>query len=356
MNKVTIIAEAGVNHNGSEKLAFQLVDAAAEAGADIVKFQTFKAEELVTKSATKAKYQQKLTGTYESQFEMLKKLELSHEMHIKLVDYCKSKKIEFLSTAFDLDSLDFLVNELGLKTLKIPSGEITNGPLLLEHAKTNCELIISTGMATLDEIKTALGVIAFGMLGYENPSLAAFTAAFSSAEGKKLVKNKVTLLHCTTEYPAPLEDINLKAMHTMATKFGLDIGYSDHSEGITVPIAAVAIGATLIEKHFTLDKTLAGPDHKASLQPSELSNMVRGIRAVEKALGDGIKKPQPSELPNRNIARKSIVTTKNITQGELFTTDNIAIKRPGTGKSPMEYWDLLGTESLADFEIDEVVS
>ena len=250
MNKVTIIAEAGVNHNGDDELAFQLVDAAVESGADIVKFQTFKAESLTIKSADKAEYQKKSSGVNESQFEMLKRLELSHDMHYQLRDYCELKKIEFLSTAFDTDSLKFLVNDLGLKTLKIPSGEITNGPLMLAHAKTNCDLIISTGMATLKEIEAALGVIAFGMLGLNNPSQASFRAAFSSFEGRNLLKEKVILLHCTSEYPAPLKDVNLSAMKTMATKFGLNVGYSDHTKGITVPIAAVALGAVLIEKHF----------------------------------------------------------------------------------------------------------
>jgi len=356
LKKVVIIAEAGVNHNGDDELAFQLVDAAVAAGADIVKFQTFKAESLVTKSASKAEYQQQLTNSSESQYDMLKKLELSHDMHFKLIDYCNLKNIEFLSTAFDFDSLEFLVNELSLKTLKIPSGEITNGPLLLAHAKTHCDLIISTGMATLEEIKEALGVIAFGMLDHKNPSQKAFTAAFFSIEGQKLLKEKVSLLHCTTEYPAPLDDINLKAMNTMAQTFDLKIGYSDHSEGITVPIAATAVGAIIIEKHFTLDKTLPGPDHKASLNPKELKDMVSGIRAVEVALGDGIKSPKPSELPNREIARKSIVAAKNISKGDMFTEENITIKRPGAGKSPMEYWELLGTKSHADFKLDENVS
>ncbi len=356
MRKVTIIAEAGVNHNGDEDLAFQLVDAAVEAGADIVKFQTFKAESLVTKNASKAKYQQELTGKTESQFEMLKRLELSHEMHLKLMDYCKIKKIQFLSTAFDLDSLYFLVNHLGLKTLKIPSGDLTNGPLLLAHAKTHNDLIISTGMATLDEIEIALGVVAFGFLGLKNPSIASFSSAFSSVEGQEILKEKVTLLHCTSEYPAPLKDINLNAMISMVKKFGIKIGYSDHSEGITVPIAATALGATIIEKHFTLDKTLPGPDHKASLEPQELSRMVSEIRAVEKILGDGVKGPQPSELGNRDIARKSIVAMTDIAKGHIFTANNIAFKRPGTGKSPMEYWDLLGKKSHRRFKADDVLS
>ena len=356
MNKIIVIAEAGVNHNGNDELAFKLVDAAVEAGADIVKFQTFKAESLVTKSASKAKYQKQLTDKSESQYEMLKRLELSHDMHFKLIEYCKLKGIEFLSTAFDQDSLEFLVCQLNLNILKIPSGEITNGPLLLAHAKTGCDLIMSTGMASMEEIETALGVIAFGMLGHkEQPSDEAFATAFSSKEGQKILKDKVTLLHCTTEYPAPLEDINLNAMTSMAKKFGTKIGYSDHSEGVTIPIAASALGARLIEKHFTLDKNLDGPDHKASLEPDELKTMVTAVRDIEKALGNGVKALQPSELANRNIARNSIVAAKNIAKGELLTEDNLTIKRPGTGISPMEYWRLLGSKSQADFKLDEIV-
>jgi N-acetylneuraminate synthase len=356
LNKVIIIAEAGVNHNGDNELAFQLVDAAVEAAADVVKFQTFKAESLVTKSAIKAEYQQQSTSASESQFQMLKRLELSHDIHLKLIEYCNLKKIQFLSTAFDLDSLDFLVNKLALKTLKIPSGEITNGPLLLAHAKTNCDLIVSTGMATIEEIEAALGVIAFGLLGNNTPpSRVAFTAAFSSIEGQKIIKKKVTLLHCTTEYPAPLEDINLTAMNTIAEKFGLDIGYSDHSEGIVVPIAAVALGAKIIEKHFTLDNTLPGPDHKSSLEPHILKEMVVAIRSVETALGDGVKCPRPSELSNRDVARKSIVAASNITKGEIITKENITIKRPGTGKCPMDYWDVLGSKCEHEYQTDDII-
>jgi N-acetylneuraminate synthase len=356
LNKVIIIAEAGVNHNGNDELAFQLVDAAVEAGADVVKFQTFKAESLVTKSAIKAEYQQQSSAS-ESQFQMLKRLELSYDMHLKLIEYCSLKKIQFLSTAFDLDSLDFLVNKLALKTLKIPSGEITNGPLLLAHAKTNCDLLISTGMATIEEIEEALGVIAFGMLRYTTPpSRAAFMSAYSSIEGQRIIKKKVTLLHCTSGYPAPLEDINLKAMNTMAQIFGLDIGYSDHSEGIIVPISAVALGAKIIEKHFTLDNTLPGPDHKASLEPHILKEMVVAIRSVETALGDSVKCPRPSELSNRDVSRKSIVAASNITKGEIFTKENITIKRPGTGKCPMAYWDVLGSKCEYEYQIDDIIA
>jgi len=355
VSKIHIIAEAGVNHNGSPEMAFQLVDAAVDAGADAVKFQTFKAENLVTKSADKAEYQKKTSGAGESQFAMLKRLELSHEMHHQLIEYCSSKGITFLSTAFDADSLHFLVDDLGLTSLKIPSGEITNGPLLLEHARTGCDLILSTGMATLGEVEEALGVIAYGLLASEGesdkPSREAFQQAYCSAQGQALLKEKVTVLHCTTEYPAPPEEINLKAMVTMQQAFGLKTGYSDHSEGITVPIAASAMGATLIEKHFTLNKSLPGPDHKASLEPDELTAMIKAIRIVEQSMGDGKKVPTLSELKNRQIARKSLVAVKDINLGEKLSEDNITAKRPGVGVSPMEYWDMI--DKIAQSDIDQ---
>ncbi len=352
---IFIIAEAGVNHNGNNDLAFKLVDAAVNAGADAIKFQTFKAESLVTKNATKAKYQRQTTDIDESQFEMLKKLELSHEIYRELIGYCKEKGIQFLSTAFDLESLDFLVNELGLRTLKISSGEITNGPLLLAHAETGCDLIVSTGMATLDEVEDALGVLAFGFTGGKSPSRKNFRAAYNSKAGLQAIKEKVTLLHCTTEYPAPFHEINLNAMHAMREVFGLDIGYSDHSEGITVPISAATLGAVLLEKHFTLDKNLPGPDHKASLDPDELKDMISAIRIVEKILGDPIKKPTFSEIGNREIARRSLVAAKNIDEGASFTEKNLTMKRPGTGISPMRYWDFLGTRSTQSYNEDEVI-
>ena len=359
MKPIYIIAEAGVNHNGSSEMAFQLVDAAVEAGANAVKFQTFKAEKLVTKSADKAGYQKATSGAGESQYDMLKRLELSYEMHHQLIGYCKKKGIEFLSTAFDTDSLRFLVDDLGLTTLKIPSGEITNGPLLFEHAQTGCDLILSTGMATLGEVEEALGVIAFGLLGDKNndikPSRAAFQQAYFSEQGQATLKEKVTVLHCTTEYPAPAKEINLNAMLTMHHAFGLKTGYSDHSEGITVPIAASAMGATLIEKHFTLDKTLPGPDHKASLEADELKQMVTAIRMVEQVMGNGVKGPMPSEFKNREVARKSLVASGVILEGDHFSEQNVTIKRPGTGKSPMEYWDLLDSKSTVKIQADELV-
>ncbi|WP_348709024.1 N-acetylneuraminate synthase [uncultured Pseudoalteromonas sp.] len=352
-----IIAEAGVNHNGSDELAYALVDAAYQAGANIVKFQTFKAKNIVTEDAEQAEYQVTNSGQKESQFAMLKRLELSYDTHHKLVKYCQDKGIEFLSTAFDSESLDFLVNDLGITRLKLPSGEITNAPLVLEHARTGCDLIVSTGMATLSEIEQVLSVIAYGYLNkLDPPTDELLQAAYFSDEGKRLLKQKVTLLHCTTEYPAPFNDINLNAMDTMADSFKLAVGYSDHSEGITVPIAAVAKGAVLIEKHFTVDKNLPGPDHKASLDPIELKNMVDGIRIVEQVLGDGIKGPRPSEVKNKAVARKSLVAAKNIAVGETFSVSNLAVKRPGSGINPIHFWRYLGSESKQGYKAGDLIN
>lgn len=352
-----VIAEAGVNHNGSRELAFKLVDAAKAAGADIVKFQTFKAKNLASKLAQQAEYQVENTQKEESQLSMLKRLELPYELHHELIDYCNKIGIEFLSTAFDSESLGFLVNDLGLKTLKLPSGEITNAPLILEHARTGCDIILSTGMATLAEVEDALGVIAFGLTKdkFAHPSSCVFKEAYASIEGQSALREKVTILHCTTEYPAPMNEINLRAMDTLGSSFGLRAGYSDHSEGITIPIAAVARGAVLIEKHFTLDKTMDGPDHKASLEPHELSAMVEAIRNVECALGSGVKSPTNSEVKNKAVARKSLVAMADIATGELFTIDNVTVKRPGTGISPFQYWELLGERSLKSYKQDEEI-
>lgn len=352
-----IIAEAGVNHNGSDKLAFVLAEAACQAGADVVKFQTFKAENLSTPSARQADYQIKNSLRRESQLSMLRRLELSYKVHHQLVRYCDKLGIEFLSTAFDSESLKFLVDDLGLKTLKIPSGEITNAPLVLEHARTGKDLIVSTGMSTLAEVEAVLGVIAFGYISEVDarPSFEAFQEAYFSQQGQRIIKKKITLLHCTTEYPAPMEDINLKAMDTLATAFGLPVGYSDHSEGITIPIAAVARGAVLLEKHFTLDKNMEGPDHKASLEPHELGEMVKAIRFVGQALGDGVKGPRPSEMKNKLIARKSLVANKKICAGDLFSKQNLAIKRPGDGANPFRYWELLDTKAKKNYNEGEVI-
>lgn len=356
-NKTLIIAEAGVNHNGDEKLAFKLVDAAFNAGADIVKFQTFKAKKLVTATAKQAEYQIKNTGKQESQLDMLSRLELSYEAHHQLLAYCRKLNIEFLSTAFDSESLHFLVNDLGLTRLKVPSGDLTNAPLVLEHARTGCDLIVSTGMATLAEIETALGVIAFGYTADKNavPSIEAFQSAYFSDEGKKALKDKVTLLHCTTEYPAPMQDINLRAMDSLSHGFHLSVGYSDHSKGITIPIAAVARGATIIEKHFTLDNNMEGPDHKASLEPHELNAMVSAIRDIEVALGDGIKGPRPSEIKNKHVARKSLVAATSIKAGTPFSEHNLEIKRPGTGVSPIRYWELLEKKSSRNYQAGDII-
>lgn len=352
-----IIAEAGVNHNGDEKLAFQLVDKAYEAGADIVKFQTFKAKNLVTSEAQQADYQVTNTGKKESQLAMLSRLELSYEVHHKLVSYCEDLGIEFLSTAFDNESLDFLVNDLKLTRLKIPSGEITNAPLVLQHARTGCDLIVSTGMATLSDIEEVLGVIAFGYIASSDaePSIDAFQSAYFSEAGKKVLKEKVTVLHCTTEYPAPLVDINLRAMDTLASAYGVAVGYSDHSEGIVVPVAAVARGAMLIEKHFTLDKGMEGPDHKASLDPLELKEMVKAIRAVELALGDGIKGPRSSEIKNKIAARKSLIASRDIIAGQRISDEDLAVKRPGSGVSPYKYWEVKGKVASKNYKAGDLV-
>jgi len=355
MTRIFIIAEAGVNHNGSLDTALQLVDVAVAAGADAVKFQTFKAEKLVTGIAAKAEYQKQATGADETQLQMLKKLELKYEFHFHLRDYCRQRGIEFLSTAFDFDSLLFLVDEVGIDKLKIPSGEITNGPFLLAHAQTGKNIILSTGMATLGEVETALGVLAFGYLGWEQPSLAAFQQAYSSTDGRNMLKNKVTLLHCTSEYPTPTHHVNLRAMDTLAQAFGLAVGYSDHTEGLAVPIAAAARGAVLIEKHFTLDRSLKGPDHQVSMEPGELKQLVDSIRVIEKAMGTCAKAPQPVELNARDVARKSLVAALPIAVGDRFSDENLACKRPGIGISPMEYWRLLGQGSLRDYQTDDLI-
>ena len=359
MNSVFVIAEAGVNHNGNYDLAFELVDVAVSAGADAIKFQTFLSEEVVTMKAKKAIYQKSTTSSSETQFDMIKKLELPYEWHFDLLEYCQKKEIKFLSTAFDKKSLDFLVDSLKIDVLKIPSGEITNAPFLLECAKKGCDLIISTGMADMSEIKKALGIIAFGLLDSSSStkqySVLDFQRAYNSSAGKNILQKKVTLLHCTTEYPAPIEDLNLKAMLSMYEEFGVDIGYSDHSKGITVPIVATALGATIIEKHFTINRSLPGPDHKASLEPKELEDMIKKIRLVEKMMGNGLKKSMPSEIKNKNIARRSLVAAKKIIKGEVFTSDNLTVKRPGTGISPMLYWEYLGNKSNNNYQADDLI-
>ena len=334
MEHVIIIAEAGVNHNGSTENAFRLVDAAVEAGADYIKFQTFKAEKAVSISAKKANYQiQNSQNSGESQLEMLKKLELTQEQHEQIIDYCNKRNIKFFSTAFDLDSLEYLAS-IGLDIVKIPSGEITNLPYLRKAASLFSKVILSTGMATIAEIKDAMEVFTHAGINKEN----------------------ITILHCNTEYPTPMKDVNLKAMLHIQEVFGTKVGYSDHTLGIEVPIAAVALGAGVIEKHFTLDKTMEGPDHKASLEPKELKAMVEAIRNIEKALsGSGYKEISPSESKNKEIARKSIVAKTNIKKGEAFSEQNLTVKRPGNGVNPMLWDEVLGKKAKRDFNEDELI-
>lgn len=353
---VYIIAEAGVNHNGSLDMAKKLVEAAAIAGADAVKFQTFKADRLVSHTTPKAEYQTRTTDAEESQYEMIRKLELDESAHEALIKHSQVCGIQFLSSPFDCESLDLLTDRFHLPLVKIPSGEITNAPLLLKIAQTGKPVFLSTGMSTLGEIEDALGVLAFGYLGTSAPSLAAFRAAYGSINGQALLRDKVTLFHCTTEYPVPFEDVNLKAMDTLKRAFGLPVGYSDHTEGIAVPIAAVARGAVAIEKHFTLDRTLPGPDHKASLEPGELKQMVTSIRHVEQALGSGRKHPAPSEMKNVNAARKSLIAACTIAEGDIFSVDNLTVKRPGSGVSPMFLWDLLGIKARRNFSAEEAIT
>lgn len=348
---VLVIAEAGVNHNGQEKLAFELVDIARESGADVVKFQTFRAEKLVTSSAGRAQYQIANDQTFATQREMLSGLELSYDCFRRLSRHCESRGIEFLSTAFDSESLAFLTGDFGQKRLKIPSGELSNAPFVLEHARTGLDLIVSTGMASLSEIEDALSIIAFGLISEPTalPCREAFAEAYVAQEARAALREKVTLLHCTTEYPAPMHEINLTAMGSLERAFGLRCGYSDHSEGISVPIAAVALGASMIEKHFTLDRTMKGPDHLASLEPSQLKAMVEAIRDVELALGDGVKRPMPSEMKNKSVARKSLVAARPIRNGAIITADDLMIIRPGGGSSPIRYWDVIGTKAVRDY-------
>ncbi len=353
---VYLIAEAGVNHNGSLSRALKMVDVAAEAGADAVKFQTFRAKEVIARHAQKANYQIRHTGKNESQLEMVKKLELSEAKHEKIAQRCRQRKIVFLSTPFDLPSVQLLLR-LHVPKIKIPSGEITNAPLLLEIAKSKKPLILSTGMSTLKDIREALGVIAFVYLATRHaPSTNAFAEAFRSSAAQTLLRKRVTLLHCVTEYPAPFGDVHLRAMDLLKETFHLPVGYSDHTAGIHVAIAAVARGAVCVEKHFTLDRALPGPDHRASLEPEELRQMIRSIRDVEEALGERIKKPAPSELKNLPIARKSLVAAKKICKGEALSVKNLTAKRPGGGVSPMLYWEDIGKNSKEAYRPDELIA
>lgn len=332
LKKTLVIAEAGVNHNGDLVLAKRLIDVAAAAGADLVKFQTFNADRLVTVTAKKADYQLQATGSGESQHDMLRRLELTPEMHKELIDHCASRRIGFFSTGFDNESNDFLAT-LGQEHFKIPSGEITNLPYLRHVGQFGKAIILSSGMATLGEIEMAIDVL----------------------EQAGTSRSNITVLHCTTEYPTPMAEVNLRAMQSIASALGVAVGYSDHTNGIEVAIAAVALGACVIEKHFTLDRGLPGPDHKASLEPDELKAMVAGIRNIEIALGDGVKRLTPSEARNKPVARKSIVAAVKIRKGELFTTNNLTAKRPGTGVSPMRWDEIIGRSAQRDFAADELI-
>lgn len=355
--KTIIIAEAGVNHNGSLQRALDMVDVAAEAGADIIKFQTFKAEEVVSRHAPKADYQTRTTGNSESQLEMAIKLELDDAAHLSLIRRCEERGIKFLSSPFDMRSLEFLAHNLQLQCIKIGSGEITNFPFLLAAARMGKDIILSSGMSTLGEIEAALGVIAYGYTCTDIPTgnLDVFRDAFSSIEGQSALRKHVSLLHCTTEYPADVADVNLKAMDTMREAFGLPVGLSDHTLGIAIPIAAVARGALIIEKHFTLNKNLEGPDHTASLDPEQLAAMVSSIRAVETALGCGVKYPTRAEKKNLPIVRRSLTAARTIEKGEIFTPENLTTKRPGTGVSAMHYWGYLGAIADRAYQKDELI-
>lgn len=354
--QVYIIAEAGVNHNGDIELARQLVREGAAAGVNAVKFQTFRPEKLVTQNAEKAAYQKVTIGSQESQLAMLQKLILQDEDYVGLEKLCHECGVDFISTPFDSDSLLFLTTELDMPFIKVPSGEITNAPFLWEIARTQKPVVLSSGMATLGEIENALAVLACGYLRPDFPaSFQEVQEVYVSAEGQKVLQDKVQLMHCTTQYPAPAQQANLLAMDTMKRAFGLPVGYSDHTEGITIPIAAVAKGAQIIEKHFTLDKNMPGPDHKASLELEELKNMVQAIRTVEQAIGTGVKIPAADEVPNIPIVRKCLVAARSISAGEVFSQNNLTAKRAGKGIDPMAIWSLLGKKANRNYREDETI-
>jgi N-acetylneuraminate synthase len=357
-NRTYVIAEAGVNHNGSLEMALELIDAAAAAGADAVKFQTFKADRLVTKGAQKAAYQKQTTGIAESQCEMLTKLELTHEMHLALMARCRERAVEFLSTPFDPIILQYLVDVLGLRRIKLSSGEVTNGPFLLEAIRRSDHLILSTGMSSLGEVEEAIKVLGWGIEDESSSpsSRLELNSYWPSNTVMEVLRERVILLHCTTEYPAAYAETNLRAMDTMRDLWGIPVGFSDHTPGITIPLAAIALGAEVIEKHITLDRGLPGPDHAASLEPSEFKSMIVGIRAVEDALGDGIKRPSTAEFANRTLVRKGLHAARAIPYGEILSTSNVAIKRPGSGLSPMAYWDVLGSVASRTYQEDEPIS
>ena len=353
--KTIVIAEAGVNHNGDLARALQMIAVARHCGADVVKFQTFRADQLATANAQKAGYQVANTGDAGSQLEMLRALELSRESHVTLAKECRHLGIRFMSTAFDSPSLAFL-SSFDMPAIKIPSGDVTCGPLLLQAARLRRPLIVSTGMCTLADVEAALGVIAFGLTHDTDPQTTRdFAQAYRSEAGQAALQAHVTLLHCVTQYPASPDSVNLRAMATLRAAFGLPVGYSDHTAGIEISIAAVACGATIIEKHFTLDRTLPGPDHAASLEPGELGALVAAIRNVERALGRAIKAPVDVELENLKIARRSLVAARPIRKGEVLTAEMLVSKRPASGVSPMQLWDLLGRSARRDFATDEPI-
>ncbi len=355
MKKTYIIAEAGVNHNGSVELAKKLVDAAVSAGADAVKFQIFKAEKLLCAGTPKTEYQSAITGEHESQMEMLKQFELGEASYLEIYRCCLQSGIDFLSTPFDSESLNFLINKINLPVIKISSCDITNAPFLVEIARSKKRVILSTGMSTLAEVESALGYLAFGYLNIEGrPDLRKFSKIYDSA-GKEILRASTTLLHCTTEYPAPYSDVNLRAIDTLRDRFNLPVGFSDHTLGIAVSIAAAARGASVLEKHLTLDRKMSGPDHQSSVEPDEFKMMVESVRQVEEALGDGVKVPLPSENKNINVIRRSLVAGVKIKKGEEFTEKNLALKRAEKGLSPEYYWDYLGRKAERDYEPDEPV-
>ena len=355
MEKIFVIAEAGVNHNGSPDLACKLVEIASQAGANAVKFQLFNAKEIVTREAERAEYQKKNSGDSSSQLEMLKNLELPKEVHTELKALSKKLGIEYMCTAFDSQSLDFLADELDVNTLKVASGEITNAPFLLETAKKNKRIILSTGMSNNSEIKMALSILAFGLLDGEAPSVEAFKEAYNSKEGRSILKERVTILHCTSEYPAPNDQVNLAVIPMLQKEFDISVGYSDHTEGVLVAPLAAAIGARVIEKHFTLDRNMEGPDHSASIEPQDLKQMMKELRRLEEILGSPIKKETQAEKKNKEVVRKSLVAKKKILKGEKFTSENITTKRPGLGKDPIGYWDMLGKTSTKDYNADDLL-
>lgn len=351
---VYFIAEAGVNHNGNKDLALKLIDAAAEAGADAVKFQTFKASKLASKTLEKAKYQKENTPQEESQFAMLSRLELPEDWHFELKNHAENCGIDFLSTAFDEESLHFL-QTLDLPLYKVPSGELTNAPLLWRFAKTGKPLIISTGMATLSEVEEGLAIVTHALQSDTEPqSMQEVWQAWSNANARENLKTQVRLLHCTSQYPTPWHEVNLKAMDTLAAAFGLAVGYSDHTEGSVIPIAAVARGAIIIEKHFTLDKTLPGPDHKASIEVEALKNLISDIRALSLAFGNGVKAPQPSEWDTRKVARQSIITAKPLPEGKIIERQDLATARTGAGHSPNLLWEFVGSTAKKNYESGEI--